>query len=184
MADSSKGKIARAKPIFRPKNRTGSFIKTPVSKRRSITAPLFCTCVVGDPNRQDKCMHILKNGMNFLVPDLVPLGSDEEDDDEAAWVEVEEAPQPVQCLFCVKSFPSILDAVSHAADVHNFDLKILAKAYNMDTYSYIKLINFIRTHNMGAAELMVCKEPLWDLEMYLKPVMENDPWLMYGKSGP
>lgn len=117
------------------------------------------------------------------MPDLVPLGSDDEDDDEAAWDEVEEAPQPVQCLFCVKSFPSILDAVSHAADAHSFDLKILAKTYNMDTYSYIKLINFIRTHNMGAAELMVCKEPLWDLEMYLKPVMENDPWLMYGMYG-
>ncbi|XP_059484202.1 protein arginine N-methyltransferase 1 [Neocloeon triangulifer] len=113
------------------------------------------------------------------VPDLVPCGSDEEDDDEAAWDEMEETSQPVQCLFCSKTFPSILETVSHAAEGHKFDLKILSKKYNMDTYSYIKLVNFIRMHNMGADELMVCKEPLWDLDMYLKPVLENDPWLMY-----
>jgi type I protein arginine methyltransferase len=112
---------------------------------------------------------------------LIPAGSDEEDDDEAAWDEVEETSQPIQCLFCTETFPAITNAIAHAAEAHNFDLKVLAKTYNMDTYSYIKLINFIRTHNMSPSELCVRKEPLWDLEMYLKPVMENDPWLMYGE---
>ncbi|CAB3386093.1 Hypothetical predicted protein [Cloeon dipterum] len=120
------------------------------------------------------------------VPDLVPSpsGSDEEDDDEAAWDEVEESPQPAQCLFCAESFPSIVEAMAHASEKHEFDLKSLASKYTMDMYSYIKLVNFIRAHNLSSAEeLMVYKEPLWDLDMYLKPVVENDPWLMYDFEG-
>lgn len=115
------------------------------------------------------------------MPELV-AASLSDDDDEAAWEEVEEATEPVGCLFCTEQLPSVTEAFTHCANKHDFDLTALRARHGMGAYSYIKLINFIRTHNISPQEIMLCKEPLWDLEMYLKPVLENDPWLMYGKS--
>jgi protein arginine N-methyltransferase 3 len=117
---------------------------------------------------------------HFTVPELVASCSDD-DNDEAGWEEEEETQDSVCCLFCSESFTSVAEALAHCARDHSFDLTALRTRHHMGTYSYIKLINFVRSHRVSPMELMSCKEPLWDLEIYLKPVMQNDPWLMYGK---
>ncbi|RZF48995.1 hypothetical protein LSTR_LSTR016314 [Laodelphax striatellus] len=50
----------------------------------------------------------------------------------------------------------------------------------MDCYSYIKLINYIRSENPRPEFLTeLCHNPPWTDDKYLKPVIEDDPWLSF-----
>lgn len=97
------------------------------------------------------------------------------------WIEAEATEAiTVTCLFCSQLFENMVDALTHAKDEHGFNLSQLRSKFDMDIYSYIKLINFINKHKLDSSTIMNASEKLWDKEEYLKPVIENDPWLMYG----
>nr|CAD7260629.1 unnamed protein product [Timema shepardi] len=105
---------------------------------------------------------------------------DDEDDDSDDWNEVEEIDQPlVVCLFCPRGFGAVSDAITHCKKDHLFDLHKLRTRFNMDCFSFIKLVNYIRIHHPEPSVLMDSMEIVWEGEEYMKPVHEDDPWLMF-----
>lgn len=63
------------------------------------------------------------------------------------WEECDEEPLPeskVSCLFCSSFFPSPVDVLLHCQTEHNFNIAGVKATQQLDSISYIKLINFIR----------------------------------------
>ncbi|XP_059058167.1 protein arginine N-methyltransferase 3 [Achroia grisella] len=112
------------------------------------------------------------------MSDVPDLSSDEENFDDDDWQEMETSNTTVTCLFCTNFFTSIEEGLSHCETEHNFALNKLKLKFNMDCYSYIKLINYIKSHKPNPDFIVNATMPLWDDEKYLKPV-ENDDWLMF-----
>ncbi|KAM3964708.1 arginine methyltransferase 3 [Aphomia sociella] len=112
------------------------------------------------------------------MSDVPDLSSDEENYEDDDWQEMETSNTSVTCLFCPNIFLSVEEAISHCETAHNFVLNTLKLKFNMDCYSYIKLINYIKTHKSKPEDILKTTKPLWDDEKYLKPV-ENDDWLMF-----
>lgn len=107
------------------------------------------------------------------------LGSDSDSD---GWSDMEEAvDQPVVCLFCPSSFKSENAAISHCRVVHH--LAAIRTRYNMDCYGFIKLVNFVRKHDVDSDFVLsnTSVPPPWESDEYLKPVLIDDPWLMIGE---
>lgn len=83
------------------------------------------------------------------------------------------------CLFCSLQFHTIAVALDHCRAEHNFDLLELKTKYNMDCYSFIKMINYIRKKKPDPKSITESPVALWDNDEFLKPGgMES--WLMYG----
>lgn len=109
-----------------------------------------------------------------LESDESGSSNDEEWDDQ-------DVDEPVQCLFCESCIPSMESAISHCKLVHDFDFENVMKRFNMDCYSFIKLVNFIRVTGASPQEIKQSKSPSWNEDIYLKPALEYDPWLMFGE---
>lgn len=112
------------------------------------------------------------------MSDVPDLSSDEDNFEEDEWQEMETTDTTVTCLFCSHTLSNIEEGFTHCKSVHKFDLKKLKIKHNMECYSYIKLINFIKTHKPAPEVIMDSVTELWDDEKYLKPV-DNDDWIMY-----
>lgn len=88
----------------------------------------------------------------------------------------------IPCLFCEKTiekeFPS---ALQHIETEHKLNFSNFIRKHTHDTYSYIKLINFIRRESVLPEKLITLSVDTWDKDEYLHPAVEDDPWLMYGK---
>lgn len=112
------------------------------------------------------------------MSDVPDLSSDEENFVEEDWQEVETSSEPITCLFCSSVLPSADEGIAHCETVHNFSLNMLKVKFNMDCYSYIKMINYIKTHKSTSDAIMNAKQPQWEDDKYLQPV-ENDEWLTY-----
>lgn len=109
------------------------------------------------------------------VPDL---SSDEEHIEEDEWEEMETSNNMVTCLFCPNNLPGVDEALSHCENDHKFNIRALKLKFNMDCYSFIRLINFIKVNKPTSEVIMKTDKSLWEDEKYLKPV-DNDDWLMY-----
>ncbi|XP_026464868.1 protein arginine N-methyltransferase 1 [Ctenocephalides felis] len=107
--------------------------------------------------------------------DEIPHLSEEDDSD---WDEIEEDIN-VKCLFCDNVLLNLDEAVEHLNSKHEFDLYHLKKKHNMDCYSYIKMINYIQKEKPSPVALMSSEIPLWCEDQYLKPTVEDDPWIMF-----
>lgn len=101
-----------------------------------------------------------------------------DEDDSDGWDELEVNGEQTTCLFCSLQFHTIAVALVHCRSEHNFDLLSLKNKYNMDCYSYIKLINYIRIHKPAPELLTESKTALWEDDIYLKPG-DMETWLMY-----
>ncbi|KAH8295347.1 hypothetical protein KR018_010147, partial [Drosophila ironensis] len=99
-------------------------------------------------------------------------------DDDADEEQMNEEEDPTKCLFCEDVFSTIDSAITHLNEVHKVKLSELQKKFQMDQYSFIKLINYIRATNMSAEELLAAEEVLWGDEKYLKP-QGYETWLCY-----
>lgn len=97
------------------------------------------------------------------------------------WEENGEDDYNIPCLFCTETINGFSTALHHIETFHNFNLCNFIKKHVHDTYTYIKLINFVRRKEILPEQLSTLGIEAWDKEEYLHPVMENDPWLMYGK---
>lgn len=106
--------------------------------------------------------------------------SDENDDNDDSWDEAEEPEEPIQCLFCDETVNSVQLGIEHLKSSHQFDLSQVKQQFNLDQYSYIKMINYIRTKNAAPGDIQAAQEPLWNDETYLKPA-QVDSWLMFGE---
>ncbi|XP_013168439.1 PREDICTED: protein arginine N-methyltransferase 1 [Papilio xuthus] len=112
------------------------------------------------------------------MSDVPDLSSDEDQYDEEEWQEMDTSNSSITCLFCTTALPTIEEGILHCEKTHNFNLSALKSKYHMDCYSYIKLINYIKTHKPKSEDIMGSATALWNDDKYLKPV-DNDEWLMY-----
>ncbi|ALC47737.1 Art3, partial [Drosophila busckii] len=99
---------------------------------------------------------------------------DDIDDNETA----ENEGEPTNCLFCKETFKSIELAIEHLNNQHKVSLPQLQQKFQMDQYSFIKLINYIRANKLTAEQLLLTEQAQWNDEKYLKP-LEYEPWLCY-----
>lgn len=97
------------------------------------------------------------------------------------WNEIIEDFECIPCLFCNEVTSNFSLALEHLIVSHKFDLKNFITRHSLDTYSYIKLINFIRHKNVLPDQLNALNIKTWESDEYLRPVIEDDPWLMFGK---
>lgn len=116
--------------------------------------------------------------MNNYTSDI----SDNSDSDEGSWGELEnsENDSNAKCLFCDSLFQNVELALSHCKESHGVDFFKLMNKFQMDCYSFIKMINFLRKESFSCDGLRNLDVPLWNDDSYLKPVEEFDPWLMFG----
>jgi len=88
--------------------------------------------------------------------------------------------KPALDLFSKTTFRTAEECIEHCRDVHGMDLNVLKKRHNMDTFSYIRLINYIRTESPSAGFVMsLSSDNMWEGDKYMKPVIEDDALLMY-----
>ncbi|XP_044735435.1 protein arginine N-methyltransferase 1, partial [Chrysoperla carnea] len=126
-------------------------------------------------------LEVTANLQNEKSNDHVRNCNNSDDSDSDGWDEMEPADgmEPSICLFCNEEYSQIMNALNHCSTGHKFDLYSFTKKHNMkDIYSYIKLINYIRKHQISSKTLLECDQPLWLDDEYLKPVI-SDQWLMF-----
>lgn len=88
--------------------------------------------------------------------------------------------QPAQDLFSTKKFRTAEDCLEHCKDVHGLDLSLLKKRHSMDTFSYIRFINYVRTETPSPGFVMsLSSAGKWSDVKYMKPVITDDPLLMF-----
>lgn len=86
----------------------------------------------------------------------------------------------IPCLFCTEAINGFSSSLHHIETFHKFNFCNFIKKHIHDTYSYIKLINFIRCKEILPEQLNILGIEAWDKDEYLRPMVEDDPWLMYG----
>uniref|UniRef100_A0A452V2R2 Protein arginine N-methyltransferase 3 n=1 Tax=Ursus maritimus TaxID=29073 RepID=A0A452V2R2_URSMA len=107
--------------------------------------------------------------------------------DEAAWEDEDDAELPhdkqqTPCLFCDRLFTSAEETFSHCKSEHQFHIGNMVHKHGLEFYGYIKLINFIRLKNPTVEYMNSIYNPVpWEKEEYLKPVLEDDLLLQFGK---
>lgn len=68
--------------------------------------------------------------------------SDEEiDDGDDSWDEMEVEQEPTKCLFCDVVENSIEKTIEHLKQQHHISLGAIKRKFNLDQYSYIKVIS-------------------------------------------
>jgi len=88
--------------------------------------------------------------------------------------------EPAQDLFSPKTFRTAEECVAHCRDVHGLDLAVLAKRHTMDTFSFIRLVNYIRVEHPSPGFVMsLSSDQKWSDPAFLKPVIQDDPLLMF-----
>lgn len=129
--------------------------------------------------------------------DLLNSSSDEE-----GWMEFGDEgaddDENTLCLFCSHESKSVAVAMTHVKKEHGVDFHILKRKFNMDQYSFIKvlrridfiftkvkigyvsqMINYIRINKVEPVAIASAEECQWNEEKYLKP-LAFEPWLMFG----
>lgn len=105
--------------------------------------------------------------------------SDSNGENDEDWEEIGQDEDPTKCLFCTSISQSVEKSIIHLRECHNVNLSNIKRKFNMDLYDYIKMINYIRSTNVTDIEFSKITTSLWNDEKYLKPVVEQDAWLMY-----
>jgi len=118
------------------------------------------------------------------LPDLVEGGKklklSDDDREFADEDKLIDSLKPALDLFSKTTFRTAEECIEHCRDVHGMDLNVLKKRHNMDTFSYIRLINYIRTESPSAGFVMsLSSDSMWEGDKYMKPVIEDDSLLMY-----
>lgn len=150
MATTSARAMPELPPGWRISNSTGDFAGRPRAED------------IDDGDSDDEAQ-----GLD-IQPDS-PGWEDMEDDSEAL---------DFKCLLCddvSKSGPKMLD---HCKTAHNFDFLAIRQQHNLDFYSTIKLINYIRlsVSNVGSTP-DVSNPSAWAGDEFMHPTLENDALL-------
>lgn len=123
--------------------------------------------------------------MPSLESETVKNGAIEDDsdftDDDDSEEESMDDTEPTTCLFCTEVLKSVDLALEHITKQHGINFSQMKTKFNMDQYSFIKLINYIRQEEgVTVDKLNSATEAYWNDEKYLKP-KDYEPWLTYGK---
>ncbi|XP_061526089.1 protein arginine N-methyltransferase 3 isoform X3 [Phycodurus eques] len=112
------------------------------------------------------------------MPELSDRDGDSSDNEDQ-WQWMEEDSQQVTCLFCDRLLNSVPDTFQHCTAEHQVNIIDLIKKHNLGDYSYIKLINFIRSTKCDPSHLIGLPDVSlpWESEDFLQPVIQDDPLL-------
>ena len=122
-------------------------------------------------------------GPPAVTEHAVDINSDDDDDDDEDWEEMEGDSEPAPaatCLFCPHQLPAS-ELVSHCRSQHLLDLAALAVRHTLDSFGYIRLVNFVRSSKVTAPELEKLPSSAWADQAFMKPVIPDDPLLMIGE---
>jgi len=102
---------------------------------------------------------------------------DEEDLGEEMYVD---GLTPAVDLFSTKKFKTAEDCLEHCKEVHGLDLSVLKRRHSMDTFSYIRFVNYVRMESPSPGFVMsLSSAEKWKDMKYMKPVIPDDPLLMF-----
>merc|ERR1719432_306406 len=115
-----------------------------------------------------------------MVPGLVMAnGKENLEEEEEEEMYVDSLGQALD-LFSPKTFPTAEECMEHCRDVHGLDLGVLAKRHAMDTFSFIRLVNYIRLEKPSPGFVMsLSSSQKWADPAFLKPQIPDDPLLMF-----
>ncbi|KAJ3378712.1 Protein arginine N-methyltransferase 3 [Lobulomyces angularis] len=105
-----------------------------------------------------------------------------ENEDDACSEEWNDNEVDIKCLFCDFVDINVIKIFKHTSLEHEFDFNHIKEELDLDFYSFIKMINFIRTtmNETGTCSIDVIKnsKKQWvSDEKYLTPVLQDDPLL-------
>jgi len=104
---------------------------------------------------------------------------DDEEDDLGEEMYIDGLAQATD-LFSSKKFKTAEDCIEHCKEVHGLDLAVLKKRLNMDTFSYIRFVNYVRSETPSPGFVMSLSSPeKWGDMKFMKPVIPDDPLLMF-----
>lgn len=139
---------------------------------------------------QDKNNSQVRNNLDSITIDKIEDEEDEDDEEEEEeeekdWVEMdaESSTQLTQtlCLFCEDVFDSPCSLFYHMEVKHQFSIRSMACHWSFDQLTYIKYVNYIRKEKPKAPFALSLKPQTWQKDEYMKPIISNDPLLMFGK---
>ncbi|KAH9480672.1 Ribosomal protein arginine N-methyltransferase rmt3 [Psilocybe cubensis] len=106
--------------------------------------------------------------------------SDSEDENDQTWddwVSDSNEQQETKSLFDETVLPSVERALAYDSETHHFNLDDFCKNLSLDFHGRVRLINYIRKTKASPSEALKLegKEPWFQSDEYLVPVVENDP---------
>lgn len=115
-----------------------------------------------------------------MMDEPPPLIDHDEDDDDIDEQEINFNEEPCTDLFSDKVFPTAQECLDHCKTIHGFDIKVLKDKHDLDCFSFIQLVNYIR-QTKASPEFVKNLEngDLWKKDEFMKPVIANDSLLMY-----
>jgi protein arginine N-methyltransferase 3 len=112
---------------------------------------------------------------------------DYESDDSSDWSSAQEMDNsdteynPIYCLFCCETFETIETTFAHLITSHNLDLIQICNKNKFNVFQYIKLLNYIRLEKPNCNQINeIIESKVWDKDQYMKPIISDDPLLMFG----
>ncbi|KXT05267.1 hypothetical protein AC578_8348 [Pseudocercospora eumusae] len=100
--------------------------------------------------------------------------------DSEGWDDVEDDTEHVsiKCLLCTETFPGAKVMIEHCKKAHDFDFLHIQTEHNLDFYSSMKLVNYIRSEVLaGKQKPDVSNASSWADDKYLQPALEDDALL-------
>ena len=137
---------------------------------------------------------VSNNTGSFAGPSHVVNGSEDDisdaeenldvEPDSPGWEDVEPSEDveavAVKCLICEEVFGDTGVMLNHCRSEHSFDFLEIRRLKNLDFYSTIKLINYIRAavNDGKPPDVPDLADPsVWADDKYLKPVIDQDALL-------
>eukprot|EP00092_Neocalanus_flemingeri_P091390 GFUD01115855.1.p1 GENE.GFUD01115855.1~~GFUD01115855.1.p1 ORF type:complete len:606 (+),score=169.37 GFUD01115855.1:62-1819(+) len=134
----------------------------------------------GDSDSDDCDMPgLVSNGTDGVpAPGGAGAALDEEEDlGEEMYVD---SLAPSVDLFSAKKFKTAEDCLEHCKEVHGLDLAVLKRRLSMDTFSYIRFVNYVRSESPSPGFVMsLSSGAKWGDLKFMKPVIPDDPLLMF-----
>jgi len=125
---------------------------------------------------------LIVNGEDSLGS-LTIADNDDEDDDNSDCEDEElyiESLGSCLDLFSKKTFKTAEECLAHCKNIHGLDLNLLRKRHSMDTFSFIRFVNYVRTELPSPGFVMsLSSDNKWEDVKFMKPVIPDDPVLMF-----
>lgn len=132
--------------------------------RSSSFAPLLKLTMATHPDKRNNAEVNAKSHYSDSEDDeeLEDQNWDDWEDEGDALEEHDSDPQML-CLFCDSPFGSCRVLFEHCASAHFFDFYGIKKAYNLDFYKCLKVINYVRSQVYSCTFRIVSSSDLWEL---------------------
>jgi len=133
----------------------------------------------GDSDSDDCDMpNLVSNGLQGAPRSVASIAMDDEEDlGEEMYVD---GLAPAIDLFSAKKFKTAEDCLEHCKEVHGLDLAVLKKRLSMDTFSYIRFVNYVRSESPSPGFVMsLSSAAKWADIKFMKPIIVDDPLLMF-----